>query len=339
MNIVALAGGVGGAKLAHGLALCHSESRRDEESLLQSHEIPRRAAARNDIQSSLIIIVNTGDDFEWNGLHVSPDLDTVTYTLAGLANPDTGWGVAGDTFECLAALQRLGVEPWFKIGDRDLATHLRRTQLLRQGETLTEATAIITRALGIKVTILPMTDDRFRTIVETDQGELEFQEYFVHRQWQPMIKRIRFDGAELARATPQVLDAIKQADAIVLCPSNPFVSIDPILTLTPLPSPVQGEGRRGEVPIAAVSPIVGGQAIKGPAAKMFRELGIEPSALAVAQHYRGLITHFILDRLDADQENAIQLLNMRTLVTDTLMKSVDDRARLAREVIEFIQIN
>ena len=337
MNIVALAGGVGGAKLAHGLDLCHSESRRDEESLAQSHEIPRRSAARNDTQPSLTIIVNTGDDFEWNGLHISPDLDTVTYTLAGLANPDTGWGVAGDTFECLNTMQRLGVEPWFKIGDRDLATHLRRTELLRQGKTLTEATAIITRALGIEATtIVPMTDDRFRTIVETDQGELEFQEYFVHRQWQPMIKRIRFDGAESARATPQVLDAIKQADAVIIAPSNPFVSVDPILTLIPIPSPSNGEGR---MPIIAVSPIVGGQAIKGPAAKMFRELGIEPSALAVAQHYRGLITHFILDRLDADQENAIQLLSMRTLVTDTLMKSVDDRARLAREVIEFIQIS
>ena len=336
MNIVALAGGVGGAKLAHGLTLCHSE--RSEESPSASNEIPRRSAARND---TLTVIVNTGDDFEWNGLHISPDLDTVTYTLAGLANPDTGWGVAGDTFECLNTMQRLGVEPWFKIGDRDLATHLRRTELLRQGKTLTEATAIITRALGIEATtIVPMTDDRFRTIVETDQGELEFQEYFVHRQWQPMIKRIRFDGAESARATPQVLDAIKQADAVIIAPSNPFVSVDPILTLIPsppkAPRSLRGEGE-GRMPIIAVSPIVGGQAIKGPAAKMFRELGIEPSALAVAQHYRGLITHFILDRLDADQENAIQLLKTQTLVTNTLMQSVDDRARLAREVIEFIQ--
>jgi LPPG:FO 2-phospho-L-lactate transferase len=212
---------------------------------------------------------------------------------------------------------------------------------LRQGKTLTEATAIITHALGIEATILPMTDDRFRTIVETDQGELEFQEYFVHRQWQPMIKRIRFDGADSARATPQVLDAIRQADAFIIAPSNPFVSIDPILTLTSAPLSLSGKGDGGEgrAPIAAISPIVGGQAIKGPAAKMFRELGIEPSALAVAQHYRGLITHFILDRLDADQENAIQLLKMQTLATNTIMQSVDDRVQLATEVVAFITSN
>jgi LPPG:FO 2-phospho-L-lactate transferase len=181
-----------------------------------------------------------------------------------------------------------------------------------------------------------MTDDRFCTIVETDQGELEFQEYFVRQQWQPVIRRIRFDGADAAQATPQVRAAIDQADAIIICPSNPFVSIDPILTLTPIPSPFRGEGMGVRV---AVSPIVGGRAIKGPAAKMFRELGSEPSALAVAQHYRGLVTHFVLDRLDAGQENAIQLLGMRTLVTDTIMQSVADRARLAAEVVEFITSN
>ncbi len=317
MNIVALAGGVGGAKLAHGLALTLT---------------PTLSRSQKDVnrRGRLTVIVNTGDDFEWHELHISPDLDTVTYTLAGLANPDTGWGMAGDTFDCLNALQHLGLEAWFKIGDRDLATHLRRTELLRQGKTLTEATSIITHALNIEATILPMTDDRFRTIVETDQGELEFQEYFVHRQWQPIIRRIRFDGAASARPTPQVLAALDEADAIILCPSNPFVSIDPILSL--LPSPLQGEGPGVRV---AVSPVVGGQAIKGPAAKMFRELGIEPSALAVAQHYRGLVTHFVLDRLDADQENAIQLLGMRTLVTDTIMQSIEDRKRLASEVIAF----
>ena len=335
MNIVALAGGVGGAKLAHGLTLTPIPS-------------PYKGEGRRG-EGLLTIIVNTGDDFELHGLHISPDLDTVTYTLAGLANPDTGWGVAGDTFEFLGAMQRLGSEAWFHLGDRDLATHVRRTELLRQGKTLTEATAIITRALGIEATILPMTDDRFRTLVETDQGELEFQEYFVHRQWQPIVKCIRFDGAETAQATPQVRAAIAQADAIILCPSNPFVSIDPILTLTPAPlSPRSAPGafsgvRRGDGgegrPIAAVSPIVGGQAIKGPAAKMFHELGIEPSAYAVAQHYTGLVTHFVLDQLDRDQENAIQSLGMKTLVTDTIMKSIDDRVKLANAVIEFINEN
>jgi LPPG:FO 2-phospho-L-lactate transferase len=208
MNIVTLAGGVGGAKLAQGLALCQSEPRSGEES---------RAAARDD---TLTVIVNTGDDFEWHGLTVCPDLDTVTYTLGGLANTVTGWGVADDTFETIGALQRLGVEPWFKIGDRDLATHVYRTELLRQGKTLTEVTCNITRALGIEATILPMTDDRFRTRVDTDQGVLEFQEYFVRRQWQPIIRRIFYDSADTAHATPQVISALEQADAILIAPSK-----------------------------------------------------------------------------------------------------------------------
>jgi LPPG:FO 2-phospho-L-lactate transferase len=308
MNIVALAGGVGGAKLAHGLALTLEGRGR------------------------LTVVVNTGDDFDWNGLRICPDLDTVTYTLGGLADPDTGWGVAGDTFECLAALQRLDVTPWFRIGDRDLATHLRRTDLLREGQSLTETTALITRALHIRPAILPMTDDRFRTRVETDAGVLEFQDYFVRRQWQPVIQRVIFDGADRARPTPQVNAAVAQADAIIFCPSNPFVSIEPILTL--LPSPFQGEGSGVRV---AVSPIVGGQALKGPAAKMFRELGVEPSAFAVAQRYRHIITHFVLDQLDRDQASAVQSLGLRTLVTDTWMKTIDDRARLAGEILSFIQ--
>ncbi len=321
MNIVTLAGGVGGAKLAEGLTLTPA---------------PLSFKGRGDGDEGLTIIVNTGDDFEWHGLHVSSDLDTVTYTLAGLANPQTGWGVAGDTFEALDALRRLGAEAWFNIGDRDLATHVYRTSLLRQGKTLTEATQMITQALGIQATILPMTDDRFRTMIETDQGTLEFQEYFVHRQWQPSIKRIIFDGAETARATPQVIAALRKAEAIIIAPSNPFVSVDPILALTPHPSPVKGEGCK---PVAAVSPIVGGQAIKGPAAKMFAELGWEPSAYAVAQHYQNLVTHFVLDHIDADQANAIQALGMKTLVTNTVMQSVEDRARLAAEVVEFVMSN
>jgi LPPG:FO 2-phospho-L-lactate transferase len=320
MNIVTLAGGVGGAKLAQGLALTSTPT------------LPR-LDGEGSKGGGLTIIVNTGDDFEWHGLYVCPDLDTVTYTLGGIANNISGWGVAGDTFEAIGALQRLGVEPWFKIGDRDLATHVYRTELLRQGKTLTEATQIITRALGIEATIFPMTDDRFRTMVETDQGVLEFQEYFVRRQWQPVIKRIIFDGAETARATPQVIKALQQADAIILAPSNPFVSVDPILALTPYPSPKLGEGSKA---IAAVSPIVDGQAIKGPAAKMFRELGWEPSALAVAQHYQGFVTHFVLDQLDALQENAIRSLGMKTLVTNTIMQSVEDRQRLAETVLDFV---
>jgi LPPG:FO 2-phospho-L-lactate transferase len=341
-----LAGGVGGAKLAHGLALCHTApaggcrcSERSEESRAAAAEIPH--SVQNDIFAArnvvLTVIVNTGDDFEWHGLYVCPDLDTVTYTLGGLANPQTGWGIASDTFEALGALRRLGAEAWFNIGDRDLATHVYRTSLLRQDRTLTEVTQTITQALGIQATILPMTDDRFRTLVETDQGVLEFQEYFVRRQWQPVIKRIIFDGAETAQATPQVASALQQAEAIIIAPSNPFVSIDPILTLTPAPLSPMGRGDGGEGrPVAAVSPIVGGQAIKGPAAKMFRELGVEPSAFAVAQRYRGLVTHFVLDHLDANQESAIQSLGMKTLVTNSIMQSAEDRKRLAAEVIDFV---
>ena len=323
MNIVTLAGGVGGAKLAQGLALT---------------PIPTPTLG----EGSVTIIVNTGDDFEWHGLYVCPDLDTVMYTLGGLANAQTGWGIAGDTFEALGALRRLGVDAWFNVGDRDLATHVYRTSLLRQGKTLTEATQTMTRALGIQATILPMTDDRFRTLIETDQGALEFQEYFVQRQWQPVIKRIIFDGAETAQATPQVKAALQHADAIIIAPSNPFVSIEPILNVTPTPPLPRRDGggsKGGGLPVAAVSPIVGGQAIKGPAAKMFRELGWEPSAVAVAQHYQGLVTHFVLDRLDADLESAIQSLGMQTLVTNTIMQSLEDRTRLATEVVDFVTSN
>ena len=337
MKLVALAGGVGGAKLAQGLALTPTLTLPRDEKMSQGREqrpLPLQHGGRARDGGFLTIVVNTGDDFELYGLHISPDLDTVMYTLAGLANPITGWGLADETFNFLAALQRLGVETWFKLGDHDLATHVRRTELLKQGKTLTEATQIIARSLNVRPTILPMTDDRFRTIVKTDQGELEFQEYFVHRHWQPMIKGIEFDGVENAHPTRQVLAALEDAEAIIICPSNPFVSIDPILTLTH--QGVGGNKGGGQRPVVAVSPIVGGQAIKGPAAKMFRELGIEPSALAVAQHYQGLVTHFVLDRVDDDQENEIQLLGLRTLVVDTVMKSIDDRVRLANEIIEFI---
>ena len=240
MNIVTLAGGVGGAKLAQGLALRHSETHNGEESRAAGQEIIRPFGTQND---TLTVIVNTGDDFEWHGLYVCPDLDTVTYTLGGLANTVTGWGVAGDTFEALGALRRLGSDAWFNIGDRDLATHVYRTSLLRQGRTLTEATQRVTRALGIQATILPMTDDRFRTWVETDQGVLEFQEYFVRRQWQPVVKRVIFDGAETAQATPHVKTALQQADAIIIAPSNPFVSVEPILSVTPTPTLPRKRGR------------------------------------------------------------------------------------------------
>ncbi len=303
-HVVALAGGVGGAKLAQGLA----------------HLLP---------PEGLSVVVNTGDDFEHLGLTICPDLDTVTYTLAGIANPETGWGLAGETFHCLEALEALGGPTWFHLGDRDLATHILRTQRLREGQRLTEVTGQITKALGIQHRILPMSDRPYRTKVLTDEGELEFQEYFVRRRWQPVVQGFRWEGEEEARATPEVLNALEEADAVILCPSNPWVSIGPILSL---PGVREAVGARVSV---AVTPILGGQAVKGPAAKMFRELGLEPSALTVAEQYADFLTGFVLDEVDEDLEPEVQALGLQTLVTDTLMRTTEDRVRVAEEVLAF----
>lgn len=305
MNVLALAGGVGGAKLADGL---------------------QRVAGEN-----LSVIVNTGDDFELHGLYIAPDLDTVMYTLAGLANPDTGWGIAGDTFNNLEMISHYGGEDWFKLGDRDLATHLLRTQMLRGGYTLTRTTAQLAQALGVRARILPMSNERVATVVNTNAGELVFQEYFVHRRWQPVIKGVRFAGVENAKPVPEAVETLRAADAIIFCPSNPFVSIDPILAVRGMREVV----RAARVPKIAVSPIIGGQALKGPAAKMFRELGMEPSAYQVAGHYRGVIDRFVLDRVDESQARAIKDLGLRVWITDTIMDHTDARERLAREIIEW----
>ena len=298
MKITALAGGVGGAKLAHGLA-----------QILPSQD--------------LTIIVNTGDDFEHLGLSICPDLDTVCYTLAGLANPETGWGRVNETWNTIANIEKLGGPNWFRLGDQDIATHLERTRRLKGGETLSQITKDFCKAWGIQPTILPMTDAPVRTIVDSDEGELAFQEYFVHRQCGPKVKGFRFDGVEAAEPAFGVREAVESADAIVICPSNPWVSVDPILRVIPLP----------EKKIVAVSPIIGGKTVKGPAAKMYAELGIEPSALAVAEHYRDLLSGFVLDNVDAHLSDKIRT---RTLVTDTLMNSLTDRARLAMDVLHFI---
>lgn len=307
MNLLALAGGVGGAKLAHGLALAAPE---DE----------------------LTVVVNTGDDFELHGLRICPDLDTVMYTLAGLANPETGWGLAGESFGALEMLVRYGAEAWFRLGDRDLATHVTRTARLRAGETLTQVTAALCAALGVRPRVLPMSDDPMPTMIVTDEGELAFQDYFVRRRWQPVMRGVRFAGTESARPSPAVRAALDEAGIVVFCPSNPFVSLDPILVLH---GKALADWRRRGGPVVAVSPIVGGEAVKGPAAKMFRELGVEPSALAVAEHYRGLLDGFVLDVRDAAQGDAIRALGMRVRVTDTLMRGDADRRRLAAEVIAF----
>ncbi len=316
-RIVALAGGVGGAKLAHGLA----------------QVLP---------PEDLTVIVNTGDDFEHLGLYICPDLDTVCYTLAGLANPETGWGRADETWQAITDIERLGGPAWFRLGDKDLATHLERTRRLKEGQCLSEITREFCKAWGIEQTILPMSDQTVRTVVETDDGDLEFQEYFVHRRCEPRVKGFRFDGIAAARPAAGVVEAIEQAEAIVVCPSNPWVSIAPILAvlfLAPAPLSQNWEGGWGEgKKVVAVSPIIGGQAVKGPAAKMYRELGIEPSALAVARHYRGLVTGFVLDKVDAQLEAEVRRLNMRALVTETLMRTSEDRRRLAEDVLNFIGI-
>jgi len=303
-SVVALAGGVGGAKLAHGLA-----------QILPPED--------------LTVVVNTGDDFEHLGLHVSPDLDTVLYTLAGLANPETGWGLRDESWNFLDALGRLGGETWFRLGDRDLATHVERSHRLWAGESLTEVTAALCAALGVRMRVLPMTDDIFRTMVQTEEGELEFQEYFVQRRCEPRVTGFRFDGLGSAFPTEQVLTALDAADVIIFCPSNPFVSLDPILSL---PGVRERVGRKGAV---AVSPIVGGQAIKGPAAKMFAELGMEVTAASVAAHYAGLLRGFVLDEVDAELKPSIESDTLQVLVTNTVMRSDADRARLAREVLDF----
>jgi LPPG:FO 2-phospho-L-lactate transferase len=302
VKIVALAGGVGGAKLAHGLAQI----------------LPPR---------DLTVIVNTGDDFEHYGLYICPDLDTVCYTLAGLANPETGWGRADETWNVIENARKLGGPGWFNLGDQDLGTHLERTRRMRAGDRLSQITRDFCRAWGIEHTILPMSDQPVRTMVATQQGELPFQEYFVHRRCEPIVKGFRFEGVESAEPAPGAREAILSAEAVVICPSNPWVSVDPILQVL----------KKIDKPVYAVSPIIGGKTVKGPAAKMYRELGIQPSALAVANHYRDLLEGFVFDEQDSELLESIRELNMRTYVTNTLMSSHDDRKILAMEVIDFIR--
>lgn len=305
-RVVALAGGVGGAKLAHGLA-----------QILPPED--------------LTIIVNTGDDFEHLGMYICPDLDTVCYTLAGLANPETGWGRANETWNTIANVETLGGPSWFRLGDQDIATHLERTRRLKEGQSLSQITRDFCKAWDIKHTVLPMSDAPVRTMVDTDEGELAFQEYFVHRRCEPKVKGFRFEGVEGAEPAVGVKEALESADAIVICPSNPWVSVDPILkTLTPALS-LEGRGR-----LVAVSPIIGGKTVKGPAAKMYAELGIDPSALAVANHYRTILTGFVLDNQDLNMQTEIENLAIETLVTNTLMNHLTDRARLAHDVLHFI---
>jgi len=282
----------------------------------------------------LSVIVNTGDDFEHLGLYISPDLDTICYTLAGMANSETGWGRQTETYNALENIKILGGQSWFSLGDKDIATHIERTVRLKKGETLTQITIDFCKAWGIKSRILPMSDDPIRTLVDTlEKGELPFQEYFVHLKCEPKVKGFRFGGIEKARPAQGVIEAITESDAVVICPSNPWVSIDPILSLISLAFQLP-ENRLWARKVIAVTPIIGGKSVKGPAAKMFSELGIDPSPVAVALHYGNILSGFVLDETDAIMASVVPVPSM---ITSTLMKTQSDRKRLAQDVLHLIQ--
>jgi LPPG:FO 2-phospho-L-lactate transferase len=272
----------------------------------------------------LTVIANVGDDTEMHGLHVSPDIDALLYTLAGLIDTERGWGISGDTHTAHAMFERLGEPTWFTVGDADLATHAHRTDLLRDGASLTDATAAMASALGLTMRILPATDDRHRTMIETDAGEVAFQDYFVRLRQEPEVRGVRFEGS--ARPTPAVLDAINGADLVVIGPSNPLVSIGPILAL---PGVREALGRA-----VAVSPIIAGRALKGPADRMLASLGHEPTALGVARLYSGLVDRFVLDEADASLAPAVEALGMGAVVLPTVMRTDADRAALAASLVE-----
>jgi LPPG:FO 2-phospho-L-lactate transferase len=285
-----------------------------------------------ELGDALSVIVNTADDGERHGLLVCADHDTVMYTLAGIENPETGWGIAGDTWATMAALERYGEDGWFRLGDQDLATHIVRTARLRDGERLTVVCRALQTALGVRAAILPMTDEPVRTMVRTDDGWLEFQDYFVRLRQAPDVREVRFAGIEAAGTTPEVADALAAAGAVVIAPSNPIVSVAPILTVPGMTEQLATARARG-ARIVAVSGIVGGKALKGPADRMLASLGHEPTALGVARGYAGLIDTFVVDAVDAALAPAIEALGLRVVVTDTIMTDDDSRARLARKIL------
>ncbi len=316
-RVAILAGGFGGAKLSHGVALLSTASE-----------------ARGGAPIDLSVIANTGDDLELHGLSISPDLDTLLYTLAGLANEETGWGVRDETWSSAGMLARLGAPTWFQMGDHDLGVNLWRTARLREGERLTQVTAHIARALGVRARLLPMTDLPVRTELLTADGWLEFQEYFVHRHHADAVTAIRYRGAEAASPTVEVLDAIATADVLLLAPSNPFLSIGTILALPGVPEALIGASAR----VLAVSPIVGGSALRGPADRLFQTLGGEASVLGVAQHYQarfpGLVDTLVIDEQDAATADQVRATGLEVIVTGTVMRDNADRRRLARTVLD-----
>jgi len=279
---------------------------------------------------NVVAIGNVGDDLEILGLAVSPDLDTILYTLAGLLDEGRGWGVRDESYVALEQAGRLGGSSWFTLGDRDIGLHLARTERLRGGEALSSVTAGLALTLGVGVRLLPATDDRLRTRIATGEGELDFQEWFVGRRHADPVRGVRYAGAETARPAPGVLDALREADAIVLAPSNPFVSIDPILAIPGIADGIRAH--RG--PVAAVSPIVAGRAVRGPLAGMLETLGHEPTALGVARLYRDLVGVFVLDRADASLAGEVEALGMRAVVCETVMVDPEGRERVGRQVLE-----
>jgi LPPG:FO 2-phospho-L-lactate transferase len=305
--ITVLTGGTGGAKFVDAL-----------QQLVPARE--------------LTLVVNTGDDLQWWGLHVSPDLDSIMYVLASMLSKERGWGVEGDTFECVEAMGRMGAPAWFRVGDRDLATHLARTSLLASGRTLTQVTAEIAAALGVQSRILPMSDTRVETRVTTPVGELSFQEYFVREHYRPEVRSVRFVGAEEARPAAGVLEAIAHASAVVLAPSNPITSVGPILAVPGIREALRGT----EAPVAAISPIVGGAAISGPAGVLMASQGLPVSIAGVAQAYDDFLDLLIVDERDAEAAVALRDSGLHVHCAQTIMKTSDDKAALAAAVLELV---
>jgi len=306
--ILALTGGTGGAKLIEGLA---AELDADE----------------------LTIVCNTADDTLVHGLYVSPDLDTITYTLAGLIDPDQGWGVRNDTFAVLQQLGHLGVETWFKLGDRDLALHIRRTQLINEGLKLSEVTDQLCRALGIKPKILPMSDEKVQTRVNTPQGEISFQEFFVKEHWTREVTGIHFAGVEQSQPAPGVLEAMRRAEGVIVCPSNPITSIGPILAVPGIRSALAAL----EVPVVGVSPLIAATAISGPAHKLMLACGYDPSSLGVARHYGDILDRLFIAAEDQNLASSIQDLSIGPVCTDIRMMTANDKRRLAAEVLAALE--
>jgi LPPG:FO 2-phospho-L-lactate transferase len=309
MKTIALSGGVGGAKLALGLAQILAEG-------------------------ELTIVANTGDDFDHLGMRICPDLDTVMYTLARMNNTEVGWGQEGESWHFLAALERLGGDAWFRLGDRDMATHIVRTGLLQDGASLSEVTSDLCQRLGVSHQLVPMSDDVVSTVVHTvSSGSLMFQHYFVRDRCEPAVTGFSFNGIEQARPASELLRALDSGPVgpIIICPSNPFVSVEPILQLPGLRQAISRSGKK----LIAVSPIIAGQALKGPAAKMMSELGMPQSATAVAEHYKGLVDGFVIDTTDAALKDPIERMGIPTIVTNTVMITLQDRVQLAEDTLEF----